>query len=144
VAAGPEETKNPAGQNVLRPIQIRLPIRVLQESHVLVKPIRHQPESQLLIPQRSQLFICTHNETLSIVAVCVCNPDRSPVGINRCDTAPTPTGFAEKADHRAIHFRIKAAAANACTQDTSQSKILPQHANERQATAYCQKTREWL
>jgi hypothetical protein len=25
----------------------------------------------------------------------VCNPDRSPVGINRCDAAPTPTGFAE-------------------------------------------------
>ena len=25
----------------------------------------------------------------------VCNPDRSPVGINRCDTAPTPIGFGE-------------------------------------------------
>ena len=25
----------------------------------------------------------------------VCNPDRSPVGINRLDAAPTPTGFAE-------------------------------------------------
>jgi hypothetical protein len=41
-----------------------------------------------------QLFIRTHNETLSVVAMCVCNPDRSPVGINRCDAAPTPTGFA--------------------------------------------------
>jgi hypothetical protein len=30
-----------------------------------------------------QLFIRTHNETLSIVAVRVSNPDRSPVGINR-------------------------------------------------------------
>jgi hypothetical protein len=28
-------------------------------------------------------FIGMHNETLSVVAVCVCNPDRSPVGINR-------------------------------------------------------------
>jgi hypothetical protein len=25
----------------------------------------------------------------------VCNPDRSPVGINRWNAAPTPTGFAE-------------------------------------------------
>src|SRR4029450_13195311 len=31
----------------------------------------------------------------AIVAVCVCNRDRSPVGINRWDAAPTPTGFAE-------------------------------------------------
>jgi hypothetical protein len=33
--------------------------------------------------KRSQLFICVHNETLSVVPVCVGNPDRSPVGINR-------------------------------------------------------------
>jgi hypothetical protein len=42
-----------------------------------------------------QPFICTHNETLSIVTMCVCNPDSSPVGINRRDAAPTPTDFAE-------------------------------------------------
>jgi hypothetical protein len=30
-----------------------------------------------------QLFIGMHNETLPVVAVCVSNPDRSPVGINR-------------------------------------------------------------
>jgi hypothetical protein len=38
-----------------------------------------------LIPvfKRSQLFIRTHNETLSIIAMRVSNPDRSPVGINR-------------------------------------------------------------
>jgi hypothetical protein len=29
-----------------------------------------------------QQFIGTHNETLSIAAMCVRNPDRSPVGIN--------------------------------------------------------------
>jgi hypothetical protein len=28
-------------------------------------------------------FIHVHNETLSVVAGRVCNPDRSPVGINR-------------------------------------------------------------
>ena len=33
--------------------------------------------------KRSQLFIRVHNETLSVVAMCVSNPDRSPVGINR-------------------------------------------------------------
>jgi hypothetical protein len=33
--------------------------------------------------KRSQLFIRVHNETLSIVTVCINNPDRLPVGINR-------------------------------------------------------------
>jgi hypothetical protein len=33
--------------------------------------------------KRSQLFIGVHNETLSIIAMCVCNPDRSLTGINR-------------------------------------------------------------
>jgi hypothetical protein len=33
--------------------------------------------------KRSQLFLRVHNEPLSIAAVCVCNPDCSPIGINR-------------------------------------------------------------
>jgi hypothetical protein len=33
--------------------------------------------------KRSQLFIGVHNEPLAIVAVCVNNLDRSPIGINR-------------------------------------------------------------
>ena len=33
--------------------------------------------------KRSQLFILVHKETLSVVAVRVCNPDRSSVRINR-------------------------------------------------------------
>jgi len=45
--------------------------------------------------KRSPLFIGVHNEPLSIVAVCVNNPDQSPVPIHRRKTAPTPTGFAE-------------------------------------------------
>jgi hypothetical protein len=45
--------------------------------------------------KRSQLFIRSHNETVSVVAVRICNEDRSPVGINRCDAAPTPAGPAE-------------------------------------------------
>jgi hypothetical protein len=33
--------------------------------------------------KRRQLFIGTHNETLSVAAMCVGNEDCSPVGINR-------------------------------------------------------------
>jgi hypothetical protein len=33
--------------------------------------------------ESSSTSIRTRNETLSVVAMCVCNPDRSPVGINR-------------------------------------------------------------
>jgi len=40
-------------------------------------------QSPIQVHKRSQLFICPHNETLSVVAMCVSNPDRSPVGINR-------------------------------------------------------------
>jgi hypothetical protein len=32
--------------------------------------------------KRREHFIRTHNETLPVVAVCISNPDRSPVGIN--------------------------------------------------------------
>jgi hypothetical protein len=50
---------------------------------------------RLQFQKRGQLFIRSHNETLSVIAMCVCDPDRLPVGINRRDAAPTPTGFAE-------------------------------------------------
>jgi hypothetical protein len=40
-------------------------------------------------------FLRVHNETLSVIAMSVNNPDRSPVTIHRCKTAQTPTGFAE-------------------------------------------------
>jgi len=33
--------------------------------------------------KHSQLLIRVPNETLSVVVMCVCNPDCSPVGINR-------------------------------------------------------------
>jgi len=33
--------------------------------------------------KRGQLFIGAHNETPSVVTVRVCNPERSPVGIDR-------------------------------------------------------------
>jgi hypothetical protein len=40
-------------------------------------------DRQFKFEKRSQLFLRVHNETLSVVAVRVCNEDRSPVGINR-------------------------------------------------------------
>jgi hypothetical protein len=40
-------------------------------------------------------FIRMHNETLSAVAMCIDNPDCSPLRIHTCNTVPTPTGFAE-------------------------------------------------
>jgi hypothetical protein len=42
-----------------------------------------------------RLFIRVHNETLSVVAMRVSNPDRSPLAIHGSNAAPTPTGFAE-------------------------------------------------
>src|SRR4029453_3924865 len=35
---------------------------------------------QFELHKRRQFFIRVHNQTLSVVAVCVCNPNRSPVG----------------------------------------------------------------
>ena len=48
----------------------------------------------LQLYERSQLFIGTHDELLS-VAVRVHNPDRSPFEIESCDPAWAPTGFVE-------------------------------------------------
>jgi len=45
--------------------------------------------------KRSQLIIGARDETVSVTAMRIDNKDGSPVGINRCDTAPTPTGFTE-------------------------------------------------
>jgi hypothetical protein len=45
--------------------------------------------------KRSQFFIGVHNKTFSVAAVRIRNEDRSPVGIDSCNTAPTPSGFAE-------------------------------------------------
>jgi hypothetical protein len=33
--------------------------------------------------KRSQLFFSTYNETLSVAAMRICNPDRSPFRLNR-------------------------------------------------------------
>jgi hypothetical protein len=44
----------------------------------------HQAQiAEFQFDKRSQLFIRVNNETLSVVAMCVRNPDCSPAGINR-------------------------------------------------------------
>jgi hypothetical protein len=42
-----------------------------------------------------QLFIRSHDETASIAAMCVRNPDRSPFAIYRRNTAPRPSCFTQ-------------------------------------------------
>jgi hypothetical protein len=46
-------------------------------------------------PIRGELFIGVHDETLSIVAVCVCDKYRSAFAVHRCDATPRPSSFAE-------------------------------------------------
>jgi hypothetical protein len=45
--------------------------------------IRRKSNRRFKFEKRRQLFIRAHNETLSVVAMRVSNPDRFPVGINR-------------------------------------------------------------
>jgi hypothetical protein len=40
------------------------------------------PIRRFKVQKRRQLFIGTHDEALSVAAMSVGNPDRSPVGIN--------------------------------------------------------------
>jgi len=40
-------------------------------------------ESLIQVPEGRQLLIGVHNEMLSVAAMCICNPDCLPVGINR-------------------------------------------------------------
>jgi len=41
------------------------------------------PNRRFQFQKRSQYFIRTHNDPLTVAAMRVSNPDRSPVGINR-------------------------------------------------------------
>src|SRR5262249_79758 len=54
---------------------------VLKKSRLLIKTIRCEARTaRFQFQKRSQYFIGAHNETFSVVAVCVNNPDRSPAG----------------------------------------------------------------
>jgi hypothetical protein len=52
------------------------------------------PDRRFEFQKSSQLLIGVHNETLSVVPVCVNNPDRSPFAVYRSDTSPTSSCFA--------------------------------------------------
>jgi len=69
---------------------------VIKNLSLLVKHNRHEREPQIPVRKTQSAFLIrTHNETLSVAAMRVSNPDPSPLGINRCDAAPTPSRFAE-------------------------------------------------
>jgi hypothetical protein len=68
---------------------------------------RSDPNCEFEFDKRGQLFIRVHNETLSIVVMRVGNKDRSPVPIDGCDTAPTPTG---PVPSETFHARARVAA----------------------------------
>jgi hypothetical protein len=96
LVAGPDEAKNhsgkkcpPPGSDPFNDAEFGKISPARQEKTAVV------PNRRFKVQKRSQLFIRVHNETLPVVAVCVSNEDRSPVGINRRDTAPTPTSFAQ-------------------------------------------------
>jgi hypothetical protein len=46
------------------------------------KPKEDRPNRRFKFHKRRKLFIRTHNETLSVAAISVNNPDRSPAGIH--------------------------------------------------------------
>jgi hypothetical protein len=48
-----------------------------------VRETGRSPNRRFKFDKRRQFLISVHNETLSVAAMRVSNPDRSPVGINR-------------------------------------------------------------
>ena len=53
---------------------------------------------------------------------------------------PRPTGFVEKADHRAVHFGIKSRSGQRRALGTQlRARFASRNPNERYATAHCQK-----
>jgi hypothetical protein len=63
--------------------------------HGLSSQLAATPSRQFQFHKRIQLFIRTHNEALTVIAMRVCNKDRLSAGIDGRDTGPTPTGVTE-------------------------------------------------
>ena len=85
--AGLEEAKNLAGESPPPDsdpfrIQIRLATPSLERILPICQANSATPNRRFEFDERSQLFIGAHNETLSVAAMRVRNPDRSPVGIH--------------------------------------------------------------
>jgi hypothetical protein len=66
---------------------------VLRKLRQLVKPIRRGSDRRFEFQKRRQYFIGVHNEPLSVAAMRVNNPNRSPLTIQSRDPAQTPTGL---------------------------------------------------
>ena len=82
--ADPEEAKNPAGENVLRLIRIRLAtVSLAKISPTCQDNSTASADYRFEFQKRRQLLICANDETFSVAAMRVCNPDRPPVGIHR-------------------------------------------------------------
>jgi len=73
-----------AGQIANAPAQFPARLAV-SPKHQLVRiaPFAASTDRRFKFYKSRQLFIRTHHETLSVVAMCVSSPDCSPVGINR-------------------------------------------------------------
>jgi hypothetical protein len=56
--------------------------RFYQNPVQLVKQIRRKRESPIPLQQTRSAFIRSHNETLTVTAMRVGNPDRSPVAVH--------------------------------------------------------------
>ena len=50
---------------------------------MISQPLRSLPPVFFSFDERSQLFIRTHNETLSVASMCISNKDRLPFAIKR-------------------------------------------------------------
>jgi hypothetical protein len=84
VAAGLKEEKKRPREAILRLIQICLDDAESEKiSSTRQAQFAASADRRFKFQKRGQLFIRVHNETPSVVAMCVCNPDGSPVGINR-------------------------------------------------------------
>jgi len=53
------------------------------------------PDRRFEFQKRGQLLIRSHNETLSVVAMRVSDPDRSPLARSTDATQPTPSGLTD-------------------------------------------------
>ena len=81
---GLEEGEEPSGRNALRLIQDRLNDTEFCKNRAnLSSQFAASADSRFEFQKRSQFFISAHNETISVPAMRVSNPDRSLVGINR-------------------------------------------------------------
>jgi hypothetical protein len=67
----------------------------LRNSRLLVKHNRRTVSRRLKFQKRSQLLFAASDKPLSVAAICINNPDRSPFTIHSRNAAPTPSSLAE-------------------------------------------------